>query len=92
MQRHKDSRNWALKAKEEKTSVLKNQSKGEKEILLSIRNRTQDKKLAKFKATIMKDIYLYQQVKEEAKVVLGKRLYKDHLNHKKSGQYDFTKY
>ncbi|EIE92191.1 hypothetical protein RO3G_16902 [Rhizopus delemar RA 99-880] len=80
MQRHKDSRNWALKAKEEKTSVLKNQSKGEKEILYMLRSR------------IMKDIYLYQQVKEEAKVVLEKRLYKDHLNHKKSGQYDFTKY
>ncbi|EIE85212.1 hypothetical protein RO3G_15881 [Rhizopus delemar RA 99-880] len=34
---------------------------------------------------------LYQQVKEETTVVLRKRLYKDHLNHKESRQYDFTK-
>ena len=33
IQRFKDSRAWALKAKEGKTSVLKNQSKGEKEIV-----------------------------------------------------------
>ena len=37
MQRHKDSRTWALKAKEEKTSVLKNQSE----------HRKKDKKMPK---------------------------------------------
>ncbi|EIE80643.1 hypothetical protein RO3G_12010 [Rhizopus delemar RA 99-880] len=63
MQRHKDSRNWALKAKEEKTSVLKNQSKGEKEIarrlaklIPTIIEYAYPGQLAKFKATIMKDI------------------------------------
>ncbi|EIE92393.1 hypothetical protein RO3G_17264 [Rhizopus delemar RA 99-880] len=59
MQRHKDSRNLALKAKEEKTSVLKNQSKGEKEIarrLAKLIPTNSPGQLAKFKATIMKDI------------------------------------
>ena len=34
---------------------------------------------------------LYQQVKEEAMIILGKRLYKNHLNHKESSRYVFTK-
>ena len=33
---------------------------------------------------------LYQQVKE-AMIILGKRLYKDHLKYKESSQYNFTK-
>ena len=33
---------------------------------------------------------LYQQGKEEAMIILGKRLYKDHLNHKESSRYIFT--
>ena len=32
-----------------------------------------------------------KQIKEEAMIILGKRLYKDHLNHKESIRYVFTK-
>ena len=77
IQRHKDSRTWALKAKE-KTSVLKNQSKGKKEIEKAKAEQYSSIIAISYRVYVIKVIVpfftwaeknlakLYQQVKKEA--------------------------